>query len=141
MSTNSNHTSDRLEEQIAWYDRESISNQRWYKRCKVGEVAIAATIPLAAGLGWSAYVTGGLGVAIVISEGLQNLNQFHHNWITYRSTCEELKHEKHLWLAKAGPYADVENPDTLLAERIESLVSREHTKWVAGRKQMEHGKK
>ncbi len=141
MSTNSNHTSERLEEQIAWYDRKSVSNQRWYKRCKVGGIAVAAMIPLAAGLGWSAYVTGGLGVAIVILEGLQNLNQFHHNWIIYRSTCEELKHEKYLWLAKAGVYADVESPDVLLAERIESLVSREHTKWVAGRKQVERTRK
>ncbi|HWX20688.1 MAG TPA: DUF4231 domain-containing protein [Candidatus Binatia bacterium] len=53
------------------------------------------------------------------------------DWFTYRSTCEDLKHEKYLWLAKAGPYASVERPDALLAERIESLVSREHAKWVS----------
>ncbi len=136
-----NPTLERLEDQIVWYDRKSIFHQRWYKTLKFIEIATAAVIPLAAGLGWSVYVTGTLGVLVVILEGLQSLNQFHHNWITYRSTCEELKHEKYLWLAKAGDYANTEHPDMLLAERIESLISREHTRWVSGREQAELEKK
>jgi hypothetical protein len=55
--------------------------------------------------------------------------------MTYRSTCEALKHEKHLWLAKAGPYLEAANPEALLAERVEALISREHAKWVAQRRQ------
>jgi hypothetical protein len=49
----------------------------------------------------------------------------------------ELKHEKFLWLAKAGPYATAERPDVLLAERVEALISREHAKWVSTREQAE----
>ncbi len=73
---------------------------------------------------------GALGVAIVVLEGLQSLNQNHDNWTRYRSTTEALKHEKYLWLAHAGPYATAANPDQLLAERVEGLVSEEHAKWV-----------
>jgi hypothetical protein len=43
--------------------------------------------------------------------------------------AEALKHEKHLWYARAGPYLNAENPATLLAERIEELVPTEHAKW------------
>ena len=53
-----------------------------------------------------------------------------HNWISYRSTCEQLSHEKFFWLAKAGPYASAVKPDALLAERIEGLMSNEITNWV-----------
>src|SRR5262249_5612342 len=74
-------------------------------------------------------VTAGLGVFIVVLEGMQQLNQYHANWISYRSTCEALKHEKYLYLAQAGPYAGAANPRAMLAERIESLVSQEHAKW------------
>lgn len=132
-----NPTLERLEDQIGWYDQKSMENQRWFKRLKVAQIVAAAIIPFAAGIPAPMYVTGGLGVFIVIVEGLQSLNQYQHNWITYRSTCEELRHEKYLRLAKAGPYLNAGNPDALLAERVESLISREHAKWVSTRKQEE----
>lgn len=70
---------------------------------------------------------------MVVLEGVQQVNQYQHNWIIYRSACELLKHEKYLYLATAGPYAEAANAHALLAERIESLISQEHAKWVAGR--------
>ena len=140
-----NPTLDRLEDQIAWYDKKSVKNQKWFKRLKVATIVTAAIIPFASGIWltynteiWSpAFFIGGLGLAIVIIEGLQGLNQYQHNWTTYRSTCEDLKHEKYLWLAKAGPYAKADNADVLLAERVESLISREHTKWVLAQEKIE----
>jgi hypothetical protein len=123
-------TIERLEEQIGWYDRRSTRNQRLFKWLKCSEIVVAAIIPFSAGAGAPAIVTGGLGVLIIVFEGLQQLNQYDHNWISYRSTCEELKHEKFLYLGKAGPYATATDPHALLAERVETLVSREHAKWV-----------
>jgi hypothetical protein len=122
----------RLEDQIGWYDRKSSANQRIYKRIKVIEIIAAAIIPLLAGVplfkSW-AWVTGVLGVLVTVLEGLLHLNQYQQNWISYRSTCEALKHEKFLSLAKAGPYAGAADPHTLLAERVESIASQENAKW------------
>jgi len=127
-------TFGRLEDQISWYDRKSNRSQSWYKGLKLVEVASAALIPFLSGIQAPSWSTGGLGVLIVLLEGVQHLNQYQHNWIAYRSTCEYLKHEKFLFLAKTGPYSKAENPTALLAERIESLVSQEHAKWVATQK-------
>jgi Protein of unknown function (DUF4231) len=80
-------------------------------------------------------------MAIAIIEGLQQMNQYHSNWITYRSTAEALKHEKYLFLATAGPYAASENFRALLAERVESMVSQEHAKWAAGQEGLVQRKK
>ena len=135
--TAGNPTMERLEDQIAWYDRKSTENQQWFKRLKIVGIVAAAVIPFAAGYGTYPLFTGALGVFIVVLEGLQGLNQYQQNWITYRSTCEGLKHEKYLWLAKAGPYVNADSADTLLAERVESLISREHAKWVSTREQAE----
>jgi hypothetical protein len=130
-----NPTLERLEDQIGWYDKKSASNQRWFKGLKIIELIAAALIPLLAGISASipyyVIITGGLGALIVVLESLQGLYQFQSNWISYRSTCEGLRHEKYLWLAKAGPYVDRKDPDRLLAERIESLISTEHAKWVS----------
>jgi Protein of unknown function (DUF4231) len=128
-------TLDRLEDQITWYDARSGYCQRMYKGLKVAELVAAAGVPLVAGLAQNAWITGALGVVVVVLEGVQHLNQYHGNWMSYRSTAEALKHEKYLHAAKAGPYAVTEAPDALLAERVEGLISQEHAKWVTQREQ------
>jgi len=128
-------TLERLEDQINWYDRKSNQNHRVYKWLKIIEIVAAALFPLFAGLKMPAAVTGSLGVLIAALEGLLQLNQYHHNWIAYRSTCETLKHEKYLYLANAGPYSTATAAHALLAERVESLVSQEESKWAAGQEE------
>jgi hypothetical protein len=124
-------TIDRLEDQIAWYDRRSGYAQRMYKGLKLSTLGAAALIPLLAGLSATPWITGIVGALVVVLEGIQQLNQYHDRWIAYRSTAEALKHEKYLHAGSAGPYAGAQNPDQLLAERVESLISQEHAKWVS----------
>jgi hypothetical protein len=126
---------ERLEEQLAWYDAKSGHAQRWYKRLKVCQIVLAAAIPVAAGEHAQAWIVGAAGALIVVLEGVQQLQQYQQTWTTYRSTCERLKHEKHLYLACAGPYAGAARPDALLAERVEGLVSQEHAAWVSQRRE------
>ncbi len=139
-------TWDRLEDQIGWYDGKSRRSQRIYKSIKVIEIIAAATIPFLSALNissegttWFAHhvswIIGGLGVLITILEGVLQLNQYQQNWVSYRSTCEGLKHEKYTYLAKAPPYKGVPDAHALLAERVESLVSQEHAKWASVRQQ------
>jgi hypothetical protein len=123
-------TWDRLEDQISWYDRKAADNQRRYKWLKLLEIAIAAALPVVAAVHSPVSVTGGLAAVIVVLEGAQHLYQFQEHWITYRSTAEALKHERYLYLAKAGPYAE-DDRHRQLAERLEGLISQEHAKWTA----------
>ena len=122
---------ERLESQIAWYDKKSDQNQRWFKRLKVLQIVVAAAIPVAAAFKLAPEAMGAAGALIVILEGLQQLQQYQQKWTTYRSTCERLKHDKYLYLAQAGPYTEAPRPDALLAERVEGLVSQEHAAWVS----------
>jgi hypothetical protein len=121
----------RLEQQISWYDSKSGEAQRLYKRVKIAEFIVTALVPVTAL--WNGWVTAGLGVTAVLLEGLQQLNQWHHNWITYRSTCEALRHEKYSYLGLSGSYdgLDPEQSRKLLVERTESLISTEHAKWIS----------
>lgn len=128
-------TLDRLQGQIEWYDRQSGRNQKAFKRLKICTITAAALIPLLATIVRIPWLTAGLGVCIVVLEGLQQLNQYQSNWIAYRSTCESLNHEKYLYLAKAGLYASAHDPHALLAERVEASVSQEHAKWKSSREQ------
>ena len=125
----------RLEEQSAWYSRGARRNKRHYMRIKVVQIVSAASIPVIAATSLPTWVSGALGALIVVLESVQQLFQFHSNWTHYRSTAESLKHEKFLYLAQAGSYATATKPDALLAERIESRVSQEHSAWASEQSQ------
>jgi hypothetical protein len=124
-------TWQRLEDAIDWYDRRAGENQRLYRWLKLLELAVAAAVPVVAGVGSPVWVTGGLAAVVVVLEGAQHLFQFQEHWITYRTTAEALKHEHYLYLARAGPYAG-EDRHGKLATRTEALVSQEHARWVTG---------
>jgi hypothetical protein len=121
----------RLDDQLGYYNRRARANQRSYRSIKIAQLIAAALVPVVAGLGTSAWVTGGLGSAIVVMEGIQQLYQFQEHWIAYRSTWEALRREQHLYNAGAGDYATAANPALLLAERVEELIAREHGRWVS----------
>jgi len=128
----------RLEDQIDWYDARSIHHQAWYRRLKVVSIAAAALVPLASSVDGFALLAGGLGVVVVIVEGLQHVSQHHENWIRYRSTCENLRHEKFLYLAGAGGYDGLPADEALrqLATQVESLLSRESRDWLQLRRNL-----
>lgn len=121
----------RLDKQIDWYDAKSGENQWWYKRVKLCEFVLSTMVPATAM--WSGRLTAAIGVSAVVLEGLQQLNQWQHNWITYRSTCEALRHEKYTFLGRSGVYSDQsdEGAMKILVERTEALISTEHAKWIS----------
>jgi hypothetical protein len=121
----------RLETQIRWYDSKSQSAQWWYKRVKLGEFLCGAVVPVIASINGTA--TAIFGAVVIVLEGLQHLNQWHHNWITYRSTCEALRHEKYSYIGRSGVYDELDDvaAKKMLVERVEALVSTEHAKWTS----------
>lgn len=131
----------RLNDQLDWYDRKSGENQKRYKQIKVAQVILATSIPVFALVDprWGRWIMAILGASVAILEGLQQLGQYNNLWVSYRATAEQLKHEKFLFLARSGPYRDLEERDALrlLAERVEERVSTEHAKWVSERSQQD----
>ena len=108
----------RLDEQIRWYESHSVTHKRLYKLLKGMVILAGALTPICAALHLAPAITGSLGVIAVVFESIQQLNQHHQNWLTYRSTGEALKHEKYLYLAGAGPYAASEVDERLPLPRI-----------------------
>jgi Protein of unknown function (DUF4231) len=130
----------RLNDQLNWYNKRSGTSQRWYKTIKTTQLFLASAIPVVSFLveiPWVRLATAVLGGTVALLEGVQQLGQFHNNWTSYRTTAEQLTHEKYLFLSSSGPYRNLETPDALklLAERVEEQISTEHAKWVSDTKQ------
>ena len=134
-------TWERLEDQIGWYERKSTNSQHAYKGLKVVQLVATAVVPVVAAVHATAWIIAALGGLVLLLEGIQQLGQYQANWLGYRSTCEALKHEKHLYLARAGPYIDPTSASRTLAERVEGLVSQEHAKWASSREECRGGPK
>lgn len=78
---------------------------------------------------------GGLAAVIVVLEGVQHLYQFQEHWITYRSTAEALKHERYLYLAKAGPYLGRAGTGSW-SNGSRASSPKEHAKWTASHQEI-----
>jgi len=126
------YLTDRLEEQINWYDHKSQFNQKSCKRLRMLEIICASLIPLLAGLSssiaYSEWIIGLLGVTIAIAAAASSLYKFQENWIQYRTSAETLKHEKYLYITNSTPYSGKDKLE-MLVTRIESLISKENSNW------------
>lgn len=123
---------ERLTDQLDWYDAKSATAQQLYKRVKLVQLVVAATVPVVAAFQFPAGVTAALAALVVIGEGIQQLFQWQTNWLSYRSTAEALKHEKYLFLGSVDPYSGQDRA-TVLLERVEDIVSQEHRRWTSSR--------
>lgn len=131
--TEEQYFSERLDDQIQWYSNRSQWNQKWYKRLKKVEFTLSASVPVMVGiinLHWFIKIIIAMaGAAIAIISAVHGLYNFHENWIEYRSTCEALKREKYLYMARCGIYADADNVLCTFIEKVESIMGNENTRW------------
>ena len=128
------YITQRVDNQIEWYDKKSRKAQNHYKCCQLIEIFCAAIIPGVSGyitqIWWLSILVAFLGAAIAIIESIVRLYNFHENWIEYRTTCELLRNEKNLYLMSCGPYGSIpESKEDLFVRKVEMLVSAENLKW------------
>ena len=123
----------RVDDQINWYDKKSIEAQKWYKRLQKIEIVLAAFIPLLSGYAtttWVAFIIGFFGAIIAIIESISKLNKYHENWIQYRTTCEMLRYQKHLFITGSAPYNNEdETIENIFVRNIENIISSENNQW------------
>ncbi len=157
LMTDAEYIKNRLDNQIAWYDRKSQVNQKEYKKYKKIEFIIAATIPVittfsavfqnsnedpASPVSWSTLaivLTVGAaigGIVLVVINKMLELGDYFRLWKEYRTSCEALQYERNLYLTRSEPY-DESDAFPLLVSRVENILSREIQKWQQRKKPVE----
>lgn len=133
------YLNERYYPQIEWYDKKAIWNQKLYKIFQWGIIILASVTPILVIIGdtwivghWSAVLTSCL---VAIGAASLKTFKFQENWINYRTTCETLRKEIHYYNARVDDYGDSNDPMGLFIKRVEALISRENTLWLAVQKQ------
>jgi Protein of unknown function (DUF4231) len=70
---------ERVQDQIAWYDRKSTFNKRCFVSLRAIEMASAASVPFLSGFTgapWISGTVGVIGIIITVCAGMTNLCQF-----------------------------------------------------------------
>jgi hypothetical protein len=127
---------NRLDDQIQWYSKKSQYNKKWFSYLRLLEICSAAMIPFLSGVMHAdemhyKWIIGGLGVLIALAAAVIALFQYQENWVEFRTTAEQLKHERYLYVTNTTPYNNMESKFQLIVERVEALISKENSKWAA----------
>ena len=137
----SDYLTDRYEGQIDFYDHKAQHNQEMYRSMQWIVIVLAALTPILieldvdkiAGIDFKHVATVTSAIVAILTAGLKTF-KYQENWINYRTTCETLRKEKHYFDAGVGDYAKASDKESVFVERVESLISRENTTWIAAHK-------
>lgn len=128
------YITNRVDDQICYYDNQSKISQTKFKRLTGVQIISGALIPIVSGFSksieYSEWITALLGLAVTCTTAFLALNKHQERWINFRTTCETLKHLKHLFITGASPYKGDANFDKFVND-IESVISKENSDWGA----------
>lgn len=124
-----------LNAQFRWYERAATRNRVSYQALKVVAMVFGTAVAVLAAADAPAAITAGLAASVVVLEGVQQVFQFHPNWITYRATAETLRQNAFLYVARVGPYASAESRRDQLAEVVRDITAKENASWTGTMRQ------
>ena len=104
-------------DQFATYSREAATNRVRYQVTRIISLVAAAAVTVCAGLSAAPWVTASLGALIVVLEGLQQVFQWHENWIAYRQAAETMRQHAIDFVSGVAPY-----DSTDLGQRLAHLA-------------------
>jgi len=137
--TPAEYLEQRVQGQIAWYDKKSARNKRWFYVMQSLTIISSALIPLFVGYSEKfemlKYIGGALGAAVAILGGILALKKYRENWRIYRASAESLQREKLFFLNRVEPYDSTDDDKNfkLFVRRIEEVMSSENALWASVR--------
>ncbi len=137
------YLTSRYQKEITYYEEHAIKNKRIYIIFQWIVIALSAVIPVLVVTLEDRYklLIAGLGVILAIgTTGLKTF-KYQETWINYRTVAETLKKEKYFFDAGLEGYDEAVNPKALFIDRVEALISREHSLWVSVQHQRKEKKK
>lgn len=126
---------ERVDNQIEYFDEESIKNRKYYFSLSKAKIIVSALITfISLVFGEKTFVSiiiGLLSSLVTVTESIMNLKQYDEKWMIYRLTNEALKREKYLYEMSAGCYENLHNnlKNIKFTRNIESIIATSNDDW------------
>ncbi|MDN5767235.1 MAG: DUF4231 domain-containing protein [Humibacillus sp.] len=118
-----------LETYLRYYNTAAGRARVSFYGLKVLTLSAGAAVTVLAAISAPAALTAGVGAAIVVLEGAQQLFQFHRNWLSYRSAAEALRQHAFQYIASVKPYDDPATRRAQLASALQAIIANELGAW------------
>lgn len=130
------YLSGRLEEQIDYYEKAAGRAKQMHVRLQSAIIVLSVMVPVAVShppesSEWLRFVVVAASLLLPAMTGLTSFRKYGELWTTYRTTAEQLKTEKYLFLTGSGRYRDNPNAFHDLVEAVEALLIADLTKFRA----------
>ena len=129
----------RYRDQMDYYDRSSMKNQKKYRRFQWILIVLSAITPILAAIDWEKFnlqivVVVVSAIVAILTTSLKTF-QYQELWVNYRATHEQLKPEIHYYNFNVGPYgAPGIDKEALFISRVETILDKEHQGWPPAKK-------
>ena len=134
------YLADRVDYQLSYYESEANKAKKIHIKTQNTIIILGLLVPVVVNLpaewggGFDARLYIQISVTVMslllaILNGLSNFRKYGDLWLSYRMTEELIKHEKFLFLTSSGEYDEAETASQKFVERIESIISSEHTRF------------
>ena len=125
------YVEQRLEPEIAYYDRRASENKRLFHAVSLVAITTAAAVPVLSAADAERWLVAAAGAGASVAISALALLKWQEDWLQFRGNTERLKKEKALYTTRAGPYRGFDEDDLTeeLTLRTEDLISREHQVW------------
>ena len=126
------YLTERVDDQIEYFDSNAIRNQKLYKRLKVTAIVcnVLTTLTIALALTFIPYLKL-MGIAALVlsttvlaTYQIEEFYNFGAKWEKFRLVTERIKSEKHLFLNSVGAYSsiDTDEKERVFIETIEGII-------------------
>jgi len=124
------YIAERINESIAWYDKQASKQKNLYLRMQAVTVIGGALVPVLVNidLPYIDILTTIISLMVVLLVSLESVYHFREQWTNYRSTEQNLRNEYFLFTTKAGSYTDLKDGQAfnLLVSRVEDMIGMEN---------------
>ena len=116
---------------IKQYNRMASNARLTYVFIQWGLIIFSALTPILIVAGGEVERWAAAAISVVVAIGTAAMNTFKYqdNWINYRTICEALRREIHLFQARVPPYREPGDHRALFAERVEAIIFQENILW------------
>jgi hypothetical protein len=130
---------DRYYNQLNYYDKASVRNQKNYRRFQWILIILSAMTPILAALDgkWFSLQIAVIVVSAIVAILTTGLKTFQYQelWVNYRATHEQLKPEIHYYSFGVGPYGQAGvDKESMFVSRVEAILDKEHQGWPSAKK-------
>lgn len=125
------YIAERVNPNIAWYDKAANANKEKYLRMRATTVICGALVPVLVNvtIPYISILTTVVSLIVVLLVSLESVYHYREQWTNYRSTEQNLRNEYFYFTTSSGPYANSNESDAYQAfvDRIEDIIEAENS--------------